>query len=144
MKQTKRILAFLLAVTLTLLAALFTGCAVETQESRPGTTYCSAPGRYGDIDVFSITLFKDGSFYYSASPLSSYIGMGTWTREGDVITLRDGVPDTRFHEDGSASDSGSFVNCFRVDGDALVFIEDGSTNFSYRKLADGERLTQIN
>ena len=30
-------------------------------------------------------------------------------------------------------------NRFRVEGDALVFIAEGSTNFTYIEVADGER-----
>ena len=36
---------------------------------------------------FSISLFADGTFQYYEGMLSSYIGMGTWSREGDIITL---------------------------------------------------------
>lgn len=36
--------------------------------------------------------------------------------------------------------SGSFIqNFFRIDGEELVFVEDGSSNFIYMKVQDGER-----
>ena len=73
---------------------------------------------------FVLTLFPDGTFQYYEGALSSYIGTGNWNREGDILTIYDKM---------------YLKNQFRVDGDALVFLAEGSTNFTYIEVADGER-----
>ncbi len=77
---------------------------------------------------FSITLDMDKElFQFYETPISSYIGLGRFEREGDILTIRD-------------SDSGhARVNRFRMtdDGETLVWIEDGSDNFTFVKLTDG-------
>jgi hypothetical protein len=72
---------------------------------------------------FVITLHGDGTHIYYEGALSSYIGLGSWKQEGDIVTITDG----------------KLKNRFRLEGDALVFIEEGSTNFTYLEVADGER-----
>ena len=74
---------------------------------------------------FQLTLLEDGRFSYYASPLSSYIGAGEYVIEGDIITLTD---------DGGYD----FVNRFRMEEGKLIFIEEGSSNFLYAKLKDGD------
>ena len=81
-------------------------------------------------DKFSIIINKDGTFSYSESMLSSYIGMGTWTIEKDVLVLT---------EDELVYDSRT--NYFRIDGNDLVFLEENSSNFIYVNVKDGERFT---
>jgi len=76
--------------------------------------------------AFSITLLEDGSFSYYEGAFSSYIGLGTWVEEDGIITL------TTF----SGYD---LVHRFRREEKALVFITEGSDNFIYVKVADGEK-----
>lgn len=84
-------------------------------------------GFYGD---FTLRLEPDGQFWYYEGAASSYIGHGSWTLEGRRLTLRDDAgPD--------------LLNQFEVEGEALVFVEEGSTNFLYLKLADGERFLPL-
>ena len=73
---------------------------------------------------FTITLRADGSFTYYEGGLSSYIGAGQWSVSGNILTLEDETGITR-------------VNCFRMEGNDLIFQADGSTNFIYVKVADG-------
>lgn len=72
---------------------------------------------------FTITLEKNGQASFYEGYLSSYLGFGTWTQKGNVLVVSDNT----------------YVNKFRVKGDELVFIEDGSTNFSIIKLKNGDR-----
>ena len=74
---------------------------------------------------FQLTLLEDGRFTYYATPLSSYIGVGEYVIEDDIIILTD---------DGSYG----FVNRFRIEDGKLIFIEEGSSNFLYVKLKDGD------
>ena len=92
----------------------------------PGKTYVYESD--GILGNFTITLYKDGTFSYYEGNASSYFGVGIWQQNGSVLTLADdeelGFP---------------LVNQFIVDGDDLVFSEQGSSNFIYVKVKEGER-----
>ena len=77
---------------------------------------------------FSITLFDDGTFSYCEGLASSYIGIGEWEQNGDIVTLTD-----------MEMSGYSRVNHFKVDGDVLIFISENSANFIYVKVKDGEK-----
>ena len=82
----------------------------------------------GIIGNFTITLYEDGTFSYYEGNASSYYGVGIWQQNGSVVTLADddqlGYP---------------LVNKFIMDDDDLVFAEQGSSNFIYVKVKEGER-----
>ena len=82
----------------------------------------------GIMGNFTITLYEDGTFTYYEGNASSNFGMGTWQLNGSIMTLADdegvGYP---------------LVNKFIMDGDDLIFTEQGSSNFIYVKVKDGER-----
>lgn len=75
---------------------------------------------------FTITLLADGQFTYYETMISSYIGHGHYTsfEDGKIIL---------------ETDDGKFRNTFlySAEDDTLTFVADGSTNFTYKKLADG-------
>ena len=82
----------------------------------------------GSMGNFTINLYDDGTFTYYEGLASSYFGVGTWQVNGSIVTLADdeelGYP---------------LVNKFIIDGDDLVFTEQGSSNFIYVKVEEGER-----
>ena len=82
----------------------------------------------GILGSFAITLYEDGSFTYFEGLASSYLGNGSWTQEGDNITMTD---------DGEGGYG--LVNHFKFIGENLVFVEHNSSNFVYVKVKDGER-----
>ena len=82
----------------------------------------------GIMGSFTITLYDDGSFTYYEGMASSYLGDGSWTQDGDTITLTD------YGQGGYG-----LVNHFKLDGDDLVFIEQDSDNFIYVKVKGGEK-----
>ena len=82
----------------------------------------------GLLGTFAITLYQNGTFQYYEGMASSYLGNGTWEQDGDCITLTD-----------DELNAMSLVNRFKVDGEDLVFIADGSSNFIYVKVKDGDR-----
>jgi len=82
----------------------------------------------GIMGSFAITLYNDGSFFYSEGGASSYIGVGTWTRDGDIITMSD-----------RGNGSYGLVNHFQFEGEDLVFVEQSSSGFVYIEVEDGER-----
>ncbi len=78
--------------------------------------------------MFTITIDEgSGQFQYYETPISSYIGMGRYELDGDILTIRDF---------GTGTER---VNRFRVedDGETLVWIGEGSGNFTFIKLIDG-------
>ncbi len=104
------------------------GGAEPRPEDLAGKVYrYEKDGFYGD---FTLRLDADGRFWYYEGAASSYIGNGSWTLEGRLLTLRD---DAR----------PNLLNQFEVEGDALAFVEEGSTNFLYLKVADGERFLPL-
>lgn len=121
-KITALVFAALLAAVL-----LLQGCSSDSTVAGKIYTYTVEPESGLDIDRFSINLKPDGTFIYYECWYSSYIGMGNWSVDGDVLTITD---DNELHQ-----------NSFKIDGDDLVFIENGSTNFQHVKVADGEHFT---
>lgn len=69
---------------------------------------------------FYIIINSDGTFNYCEGLLSSYIGNGTWTLDGTIITLRDIGMGERFF-------------CFEVSDNALIFRKDLSDDFTYMR-----------
>ena len=126
MKRKITALAFaaLLAAVL-----LLQGCSSDSTVAGKIYTYTVEPESGLDIDRFSINLKPDGTFIYYECWYSSYIGMGNWSVDGDVLTITD--DNEYYHRE----------NSFKIDGDDLIFIENGSNNFMYVKVADGERFT---
>lgn len=111
-----------------LLAALllFAGCAQKVSVGDiAGKTYVYEKGGFGGH--FTVTLKSNGKFTYYEGGLSSYIGSGNWELNGDTVTIRD--------------DGGMGIFNFRVEGEDLVFIADGSFNFNFVKVADGEKFS---
>jgi len=96
------------------------------ENERFGKTYVyEKEGIMGD---FTITLYNDGTFSYYEGMASSYLGFGSWTQNGDAITLTD---------DGHGGLG--LINHFEFDKTDLIFIEEGSSNFIYVKVQNGER-----
>lgn len=95
------------------------------EEQAEGTVYQYEKEGFGS--AFTITLYNDGTFAYYEGALSSYMGMGTWQQEGDLVTLHD---------------EQHFQNHFRFEGEDLVFAAEGSTNFMYVDVAEGDRFVR--
>ncbi len=76
---------------------------------------------------FSISFCDDRIFSFSLGIYSSYIGVGTWTKYGDIITV------TEFSTDQDKSDR------FRVEDGYITFIADGSSGYFSRNYKDGEK-----
>ncbi len=84
----------------------------------------------GVLGNFTIAFFEDGTFHYTEGMASSYLATGEWTEKGNILTLTD-----------DENLGYKLVNRFRKDGDTLYFIAEGSSNFLYVTVQDGERFT---
>lgn len=127
--QRKR--GFLRGLTAFLAAALLlSGCAeAEPAPDAAGKIYHYEKEGFGGI--FALRIETDGTFGYYEGGLSSYIGDGEWEQDGDTLTLREELADH------------TFVRHFAVEEDALRFLAEGSDNFIYVKVADGERFFAV-
>ncbi len=104
-------------------AALLLGSCSHTlrPEDVAGKTYCYEKDGFGSD--FTIRLEEDGTFTYYEGGLSSYIGNGDWSLEGETLTLQE---KTRHFT-------------FRAEEDRLVFQKEQSGDFTYIKVSDGEK-----
>lgn len=68
-----------------------------------------------DTDNYTSVMFSDGKFTIGFSPSSSYIGVGDYSVNGDVLTL--------------STNDGNYVYNFHIKdgGNKLVFSDDGSS-----------------
>lgn len=84
---------------------------------------------------FIINFYAGGAYEYYEGVLSSYIGAGRWEIEDDTVVMTENISKK--------------VNHLKINGNDLVYIADGSDNFYYLKVNDGEKfsvqpsLTQI-
>lgn len=101
--------------------------ALRTQMVGGNTYVWEKEGFGGD---FTITLNEDGTYEYYVGFLSSYIGSGNWTVEGSELTMTE---TTGF----------DWVYHFTVEDDTLVFVSEGSSEFTYVKVEDGDRFTRM-
>ena len=75
---------------------------------------------------FTITIYDDGTFQCYETPISSYIGMGHYSIEEDVVTLKEDMG-------GCTGD----INYYKILDDKLSFIHDNSANYHFVPLEDG-------
>lgn len=115
-------------LVLILCLTLFTACGqtepVYTAEDVAGKIYTYEKEGFGGS--FIIRIYGDGSFHYYEGLLSSYMGLGTWTVEDGILILTDRT-------------GLDYENRFRIGDDELIFLTEGSKNFMYLTVEDGDR-----
>jgi|GEM_PF-1911210 len=126
----KKITSFALAILIALSALALVGCGEEKDAEKAELKYGTYVRQNDDAGNFSITINKDGTFSYYETAISSYIGMGNYTVDDGVLTLKD---------DNIPTVSGITTQTYRfkISNDKLIYIADGSDNFMYKKLSDG-------
>ena len=110
----------LLWLPMVLVAALFLASCSSSDDDLQGTYIYDGEGFGGN---FSITIESDGSFTFYEGLLSSYIGHGQCQIKHNVLTINDG----------------NLSNRFKMLDNELVFVEEGSTNFMYVDLKNGDK-----
>ena len=90
-----------------------------------------------DLDgYFTISLGADGTFWYYETMLSSYIGKGEYTVEGNIITLVDeAIPHYDFEEEIFSYKT--YIFKFEYRDGSLIFLASESNRFIYISLPDG-------
>ena len=81
---------------------------------------------------FTITLKADGSCSYYIGMLSSHIGLGSWSLADGIVTMKE-------NENGLGQTN---LFHFRVEADALIFIDDASDAFQAVGVSDGDRFSR--
>ena len=74
---------------------------------------------------------EDGSFLYSPGVLSSYLGGGTWKISGDTVILTE----------KNEGEGKTITNRFKIAGNDIVYIADGSDGLRYMEVKDGEKFS---
>ncbi len=82
-------------------------------------------------DPFTILFEENGTYTYSESLLSSYMGVGNWSIAGDVLTLTENIEAT-----GNPS-----IQYFRIADGSIIYLGTFSSNFSLIHVEDGECFT---
>ncbi len=117
-KRIKSVIPMLVSVF------LITGCGTSVQEDIDGVYVYEKEGFGGE---FTITLNKDGTFQYYEGGLSSSLGSGTWTLEDELLCItEENAPHPR-------------TNYFLVEDGSLLFQAEGSDNFTFVTVLDGEQ-----
>ena len=107
---------FLIAASILLFAAILCSC---NDKSLCGT-YTFGEG----VNFSEVTLNEDGSFEFVFSPISSYLGVGTFTLKGDKVVLE--------------TSDGMNHYVFRITEDGIEFVADESSEFRwYGEFTDG-------
>ncbi|MDE7230014.1 MAG: hypothetical protein K2N56_05990 [Oscillospiraceae bacterium] len=119
------------SVLAVLMAAALTGCAGSARKNEvTGTNFVYE--KDGFPDEFGIRIDDNGTFTYYEGAFSSYVGTGSWKRSGDVLILRE-------RDYSSASEKVRHTYRFKIEDGNLSFISDGSDNFMFINVSDGER-----
>lgn len=116
-----------------LLTFTLTGCAGTVLSNDVCSNDVSDKGfvceKDGFPDKFGIKLYNDGGFTYYEGMFSSHVGYGSWSLDGNTLILTE-----------NANPSGNSKKFrFKVNGDTLNYIAEGSDNFTYVKVSDGEK-----
>ena len=90
-----------------------------------GKTFSYEKGGCGG--EFTITFNEDGTYTYYEGSLSSYIGGGEWEIKDDTVIMTE-----KYYTPKK-------INHLKINGSDLIFIADGSDNFDYIKVKDGEK-----
>ena len=118
----KRVLPILLALLFLLGATACAGKPDAEPFYDPVRVYAYRDSE--NIMLPSVTLYEDNTFTFSFSAISSYIGIGTYTVEDDVLTLN--------------TDDGNYTYTFIMKDDTLIFdAERSSKTLWYSGLKDG-------
>lgn len=120
----KRYMGF---IAMLVCVALIGGCAQNNAKREiANKVYVYEKDGFGGD--FTIALKDDGTFSYYEGLLSSYIGMGTWDLDEEILHLSDTGMQSRVEN-----------YYFRLDDGNLVYLSENSDQFLYVDVLDGER-----
>ena len=119
----EKLTAFIMCISL---ALLISACGKNSETSLKPGIYTLQNAEKNVPGDFTITIYDDETFQYYETPVSSYIGMGHYKNEKNVITLKE-------DEAGCTGD----INCYQISDGNLLFIDNTSDNYRFVPLKDG-------
>ena len=119
----EKLTAFIMCISL---ALLISACGKNSETSLKPGIYTLQNAEKNVPGDFTITIYDDGTFQYYETPVSSYIGMGHYSIEKNVLTLKE-------DEAGCTGD----INCYQISDGNLLFIDSASENYHFVPLQDG-------
>lgn len=134
MKFSKHIISVVLLLAL---ALAFASCGAKKNYTPADVagTYERTNENFGGIDKFTITLNEDGTYQYYETMISSFIGMGNYEIDGNIVSMISDLP--------GLNGTVRRTYKFKADGKTLVYVADGSDNFTYVKLPDGAAFEKL-
>ncbi len=104
-----------------------------SEDSIAGKTFIYEGESFSGLedDPFTIFFEENGTYTYSESLLSSYMGSGNWSIAGDVLTLAENVEAT----------GNPWIQYFRIEGDSIIYLGTHSSNFLLIQVEDGACFT---
>lgn len=121
----KRLISLIAILALALL--IFASCG-EKKLDFADKTYIYESIGYGG--AFTIEIKSDETFIYREGMYTSIEGEGGWEYKNGILTLFNNIDE---------DDTTVTKNIFKVEDGCLVFVEEGSANFKYVTVADGEK-----
>ncbi|MCI9198651.1 MAG: copper resistance protein NlpE [Lachnospiraceae bacterium] len=112
-----------------LLISSISACAKNNSATLRSGTYTLQDVERDVPDDFTITIYDDGTFQCYETPISSFIRMGHYSIEKDILTLKEDAG-------GCSGD----INRYRILNDRLSFIHNGSANYHFVPLEEGASL----
>ena len=86
--------------------------------------------------TFTVTLNSDGSYSYYETMISSHLGFGKYTVDGNVITLiDDNIP--------TLNGSATYIFKFEYRNGKLIYLAEESDKFMYINLPDGAEFSRV-
>ena len=131
----KKILAIMLVLTITFVSI---GCSGQNEISKDDIVdkvYIYEKDGFGS--GFTLRINPDGTFNYYEGALSSYIGMGEWSYSNGMLTLIE--KSSRFNGTSNKTEEVILSYNFSVEQDTLIFVYEGSDDFRFVEVKDGEK-----
>ena len=113
----EKLTAFIMCISL---ALLISACGKNSKTSLKPGIYTLQNAEKNVSGDFTITIYDDGTFQYYETPVSSYIGMGHYSIEENVIILKE-----------DEADCTGDINCYQISDGNLLFIDSDSDNYHF-------------
>ena len=128
--------AFVCMMAVILIITAFVSCKVE-KSVQPEDIYGSYSRKNSNgYDYFTLTLNEDGTYSYFETMISSHIGWGEYTIDGEKVTLVDTqIP--------GVYGSHTYVFTFKYEDGKLIYIAEESDHFMYINLPDGAEFERV-
>ncbi len=92
---------------------------------------------------FDISFNENGTFTYYEGMLSSHMGMGIWKIEDGELVMSEWRTVLNTEDGDFKAEKREFEYAFRRSDESLVFLEERSDDFTYLRIPEGGKFTQV-